>query len=74
MLADGGRCYMSFEMFHGGGEPGSWYVVHDMPRVLQTLSGYFRFDFDRLPAEDSVRRFGDGERSSVVYRYLLRRG
>ncbi len=71
ILAPGGRCFMSFEMFHYDADAGGWFLVRDMHRALETLAGRFDFDFDTIGERGSVIRFQGGGSSSVVHCYLL---
>ncbi len=71
ILAPGGRCFMSFEMFHHDADAEGWFLVRDMHRALDTLAGRFNFDFDTIDERGSVIRFQTGRSGSVVYCFLL---
>ena len=73
ILKPGGRCYMSFELFHEhAASRGSWFLVESTHRALGVLGRRFTFDFDILTPTETAERFSTGETSSLVYSYVLR--
>lgn len=71
ILAPGGRCFMSFEMFHFDAGSGRWFLVEEMHRALAYLAGRFDFDFDAVPASDNVGRFQGQGAVSLVHSFVL---
>ncbi len=71
ILAPGGRCFMSFEVFHFDAGSGRWFLVEEMHRALAYLAGRFDFDFDAVPAGDSVGRFQGQGAVSLVHSFVL---
>lgn len=71
LLAPGGRCYMSFEMFHV--VPGSmqWFLVQNMAKALDIVARYFLFDFDMISEHESITRFQTDGRLSLVLSVVL---
>ncbi len=71
ILAPGGRCLMSFELFHLNRETGRWFLVDEMHGALQILARRFDFDFDILPEERTVTRVDIGDSASLVHSFVL---
>jgi len=71
LLAPGGHCLMSFEMFHFDATTSRWFVVRQMLEALDLLSRYFDFDMDGLDPASLVTRYRNGDSASLVHTYLL---
>lgn len=57
ILAPGGRCYLSTEMFHWLPQKKQWITVEGMPKMLEVLGRHFAFNFDLIPETESLSRF-----------------
>lgn len=73
IMAPDGRLFVAFEMFHYEPESGANILVGEMHRALEILGRRFDFDFDLLPARDSVVETRVHGEPSVVHAFLLRR-
>ncbi|MCH8252101.1 MAG: hypothetical protein IID36_06590 [Planctomycetes bacterium] len=71
ILAPGGYCYMSFEMYHRLPEDPHWFLVDGMADALETLGRHFHFNFDIIPRGDSLARFETGDSPSLVCSFML---
>lgn len=71
LMAPGGYCYMSFELFHlvRGTKP--WFLVEGMPRALEIVGRSFLFNFDILPEHQVLTRFQTGDTPSLVFSFML---
>lgn len=71
ILAPGGLCYLSFEMFDA--EPGmkQWQLIEGMAKVLEAIGRYFYFNFDIIPEQESITRFQTPGGSSLVLSVVL---
>lgn len=74
ILKPGGRCFMSFEMFHFDVAAGRWFLVEQMHRALETIAGRFRFNFDILGEDGSTVMFENKGVRSMVHCYVLESG
>ena len=72
LLAPGGVCYMSFEMFRAVPGGAGWFLVEGMPRVLEIVGRYFHFDFDRIGEEDCLARFETEAEPSLTNSFVLK--
>ena len=72
MLAPGGLCFMAFEMFHFDSARSVWFLVEEMHEAVKVLERRFDFDFDILPAADSVLRIDMLSGPSLIHAYALR--
>ena len=66
-----GNVYFSVELFRSLPERDEFFLVHEMPYVLNILSNYFLFDFTLFPLESTLKRMEIGEGRSVIQSYLL---
>jgi len=71
LLAPGGRCYLSFELFRRLEETNRWFVVAGMPRALEIAGRYFQIRFDLLPDEMRLSRFSTDEVPSLACSLVL---
>ena len=71
ILAPGGRCYLSFEMFHCLAEKKQWIAVEGMPKMLEEIGRRFHFNFDLLGEAESLTRFEVRGGVSLVGSYVL---
>ena len=71
MLAPGGRCYMSFEVFHTVPDSTNWFVVKGMADALEIVGRHFLFDFDIIPQEEMITRFATRGAPSLVFSFVL---
>lgn len=71
ILAPGGYCYISFEMFHVVPEKPQWFLVEGMATALDIIGRHFVFDFDLLPQDQQMSRFRAGDAASLVFSFLL---
>ncbi len=74
ILKPGGRCFMSFEMFHFDRDAGRWFLVAPMHNALAIIAERFRFDFDMLGDDGAMALFEHGPRRSMVQCFVLERG
>ena len=72
MLAPGGRCYMSFEMFHVLPNSVNWFMVHGMASALEVLGAEFLFDFDMIPQQKTLTRFQTDGDPSLVFSVVMK--
>lgn len=70
LLAPGGRCYLSFELFHRL-ETARWFVVTGMSRALEIVGRHFLLNFDILPERNVMGRFQTDATPSLVCGLLL---
>ncbi len=73
IMAPDGRLFVAFEMFHFDPARSACFLVRDMHRALEILDRRFDFDFDLLPARDSVAEVQVRGAASVVHAFTLRR-
>ncbi len=71
MLAPGGLCYMSFEMFHIDEGSGRWFLVREMHRALALLAERFHFRFDLLDPAGAVTYYQGEGTPSLVHAFVL---
>lgn len=71
LLAPGGVCYMSFEMFRTVPDGAGWFLVEGMPRALEVVGRYFLFDFERIGENDCFARFETQGEPSLTYSFVL---
>lgn len=71
ILAPGGYCYVSFEMFHVVPAKPQWFLVEGMPTALDIMGRHFLFNFDILPQDRRMTRFQAGDTASLVFSFLL---
>lgn len=71
MLAPGGRCFVSFELFRLDPHLGRWFLVKEMHKVLELLARRFDFNLDVVPEPDSLTRFQSGDGASAVLSLVL---
>ena len=72
-LSPGGRCYMSFEMFHETPGANNWFVAHAMGSAFEVLGKYFLFDFDIISQQETLTRFQTAGAASLVFSFVLER-
>ena len=66
MLAPGGVCYMSFELFHVVPRGVQWFLVQGVAKVLEVVRRYFLFRWDIIGEDQTLTRFqAEGEPSLV---------
>ncbi len=73
IMAPDGRLFAAFELFHHDAADGGSFLVPEMHRALDILGRRFAFDFDLLPARDTVIEMRIGAVPSVVHAFVLRR-
>lgn len=67
ILAPGGICYLSFEMFSTVPTSHQWYMVEGVSKVLEAAGSRFHFSFDQIPENESIRQFqASGGRSLTL--------
>jgi hypothetical protein len=71
ILAPGGYCYMSFEMFHVVPAGEQWFLVEGIPKALDIVGRYFLFDFDIIPRHQPMTRFETEDSPSLVLSFML---
>ena len=72
MLAPGGSCYLSFEMFHiHPTNHGQWFMVQHMGRILDVIGRHFLFRFDILDLSETITKFHNQDSPSLVHSYVL---
>ncbi|MCH7888301.1 MAG: hypothetical protein IIA00_03380 [Proteobacteria bacterium] len=71
ILAPGGYCFMSFEMFVLDAAASRWILVKEMHEVLGLLARRFSFAFDILPEHELFARFVGQKAASVVCSLVL---
>ena len=71
ILAPGGRCYLSSEMFHWLPDERRWVAVEGMPEMLQAIDRHFAFNFDIVPESESLVRFETRGALSLVCAFVL---
>ena len=71
ILAPGGVCYLSFELFHTVPGRRQWFLVDGVPLFFQALADRYYFNFDALLSDDMVTRFQTGNEPSLVFTALL---
>jgi hypothetical protein len=71
ILAPGGRCFMSFELFHFNADDDQWFLVKEMNALLPRLERHFRFSFEGIPDRDYLMRLEPRESDSLVLSFLL---
>lgn len=69
ILAPGGRCLMSFELFHFNAD--EWFLVKEMNALLPLLETHFRFSFAGIPERDCLMQIDLRESESLVLSFLL---
>ena len=71
ILAPGGRCYLSTEMFHWFPEKGQWFMVAGASKLLEAIGRRFNFNFSIIPEGESLSRFEVRNGVSLVCSYVL---
>ena len=71
ILAPGGYCFMSFEMFVLDAGASCWTLVGEMHEALGSLARRFSFAFDILPEHELFARFVGQKAASVVCSLVL---
>ena len=71
LLAPGGHCYMSFEVFHVVPATTQWFLVEGIPQAWEIIGRSFLFDFDILPGHEVFTRFQTGDTPSLVFSVML---
>ena len=66
-----GRVYFSVELFRSPGEGDHFFLVREIPRVMDLLGKYFVFDFQALPLDRAFQQIGLEGSLSVIQSYLL---
>lgn len=74
ILSVEGACFMAFELFQAEQEQGRCFLVEEMQAALEILAQKFDFDFDALPASESVVCLTLSDRPSIIQCLLLRPG
>ena len=69
---DQGRAYLSVELFRSLPDGNDFFLVHESPQLLDSLSRHFFFDFVSILAENSVRSHVMGKGTSIVQSFVLR--
>jgi hypothetical protein len=72
ILAADGACFIAFELFHIDPDSRRWFLVAEMQKALGILARHFDFDFDVLPARESVLRVIARDAPSIVQCLVLR--
>ncbi len=68
---DRGKVYFSVELFHARPADDKYFLLHESPAVLDTLSKYFHFDFSFIPPQESLKEVTTGQRPSIVQSFVL---
>lgn len=71
ILAPGGRCYLSTEIFHLLPDERRWIGVEGVPKALETLRRRFSFNFDIIPETELFARFEFRGGVSLVGAFVL---
>lgn len=71
IMAPGGYCYMSFEMFHIVPASAQWFLVKGMTKALELVGRHFLFSFDIIPQHQLMTRFQTGDTPSLVLSFML---
>ncbi|MCH7629599.1 MAG: hypothetical protein IH997_12935, partial [Proteobacteria bacterium] len=54
ILAPGGICYLSFELFSTVPQSHQWFMVEGVPTVMEAAGKRFHFNFDIIPENELV--------------------
>jgi len=71
ILAPGGMCYLSFEMFSTVPATHQWFMVEGVPQVLEAAGNRFLIKFDQIPENDSIMQFQAGSGRSLTLCLVL---
>ena len=71
ILAPGGVCYLSFEIFATVPQSHQWFMVEGVPKVLEAAGNRFHFNFDIIPENESITRFQAGDGHSLTLCVVL---
>ncbi len=71
ILAPGGRCYLSSEMFHWLPEKEQWFMVEGTSKLLEVIGRHFNFNFSIVPEMESLSRFEMRNGVSLVCSFVL---
>ncbi len=66
ILAAGGICYLSFEVFSTVPQSHQWFMVEGVPAVLKAAGDRFHFNFDLLPETELIVQFQATRRRSLT--------
>lgn len=67
-----GRVFFSVEFFRSLNGEDRYFLVHEIPRAMETIAEYFQFEFQSIPAEETVTTFSQNEGTSIVQSFVLR--
>lgn len=67
-----GRVFFSVEVFRSLNGEDRYFLVHEIPRAMETIAEYFQFEFQSIPAEETVTTFSQNEGTSIVQSFVLR--
>lgn len=71
ILAPGGKCYMSFEVFQHHATRDFWFLVRRVHDSLASVGNHFHFNFDIITAQECVDRFDTDGHPSIVFSFVL---
>lgn len=71
ILAPGGRCYCSSELFHWLPETRQWVMVEGVPKAFEMLGRRFAFNLDIIPESEAFSRFEVRGGLSLVGAFVL---
>ena len=71
ILAPGGVCYLSFEVFAAVPHSHQWFMVEGVSKVLEAAGNRFHFNFDIIPENESIIGFQTGEDRSLTFCVVL---
>ena len=66
-----GRVFFSVEFFRSLNGEDRYFLVHEIPRAMETIAEYFQFEFESIPAEETITTFSQNEGTSVVQCFVL---
>jgi len=66
-----GRVYFSVELFRNDPHGEGYFLVQDMPKALDVLGEYFRFDFDLFQETNVLHRASIDAGTSIIQNYVL---
>ncbi|MCH7989333.1 MAG: hypothetical protein IID46_09330 [Planctomycetes bacterium] len=67
ILAPGGICYLSCEMFSTVPHSHQWFMVEGVPTVMEAVGNRFHFNFDIIPENESITQFQTGNERSLTW-------
>lgn len=67
-----GRVFFSVEFFRSVNGEDRFFLVHEIPRAMETIAEYFQFEFQSIPLEETITTFSQNEGTSIVQNFVLR--